>query len=98
MSDLISREKVVKCIESRNERLVHDEEYRKKRGDIDLLGAIPSIHNIPPADIMEYAKEIKDYCEGFPNCEGCRFYKGLPYRCMFGICPQEWDLPESEDV
>lgn len=96
MSDLISREEVIKCIEFRNERLMHDEEYRKKRGDIDLLGIIPSIHVIPSADIIEHAMAIKEYCEHFPECEGCRFYNGLPFRCTFGSCPQGWDLPEGE--
>ena len=86
MSDLISRQAVINAIANTCFWLSADnwEELTK------------CINSIPSADIMECAKEIKDYCEGFPNCEGCRFYKGYPFRCTFGICPQEWDLPEGE--
>lgn len=59
--------------------------------DRDII--VDAIYNAPSADIMERAREIQDYCEGFPNCEGCRFYKNLPFGCTFGICPQEWNLP-----
>lgn len=54
------------------------------------------IDSIPPVDVIEHARAIKEYCEGFPNCEGCRFYKGLPFRCTFGMCPQKWNLPKGE--
>lgn len=107
MSDLISREEVIKRIESRNERLMHDEEYRKKRGDIDLLGVIPSIHNIPSADIMECARAMKEYCEKHRNehnfymCGTCEyssseyssFLHEKPFKCPFNV-PAYWDLPE----
>ncbi len=99
MSDLISREEVIKCVESRNEKLMHDEEYRKKRGDVDLLGIIPLIHNIPSADIMECARAIKEYCDG-KKCDKCTFKSKDPmYICSLSHeVPCFWDLPESEDM
>lgn len=112
MSDLISKEEVIKCVESRNERLMHDEEYRKKRGDVDLLGVIPLIHNIPPADLLEYARAMKEYCEKHRNehnfymCDTCEYASseraayaytyGESHKCPFNV-PAYWELPEGEN-
>ena len=85
MSDLISREEVLK-------HTMEDNPFYK-------YVLVESINSIPSADILEHAREIKDYCEGFPNCEGCRFYNGtIHFRCDFHVCPNEWNLPEGEKV
>lgn len=86
MSDLISRQAVINAIANTCFWLSADnwEELTK------------CINSIPSADIIEHTMAIKEYCEHFPECEGCRFYNGLPFRCTFGSCPQGWDLPEGE--
>lgn len=85
MSDLISREK---ALDDEGLAVFHYyDDYSNMRN---------YLKTIPSADIMECARAIKEYCEHFSECEGCRFYKGLPFRCEFGICPQEWNLPEGE--
>ena len=89
MSDLISREELNNHISYIDSTDLPENECLK----VILVEDIPSI---PSADIMECARAIKEYCEQFPECEGCRFYNGLPFRCTFGICPQEWNLPEGE--
>ena len=89
MSDLISRQAVLDELEKWDWQDLYLPIHFKQILD-----------DLPSTDIMECAREIKDYCEGFPNCEGCRFYKGYPFRCTFGctfgLCPQEWHLPEGE--
>ena len=85
MSDLISRQAVLDELEKWDWQDLYLPIHFKQILD-----------DVPSADIMECAREIKDYCEGFPNCEGCRFYKGLPFRCVFVSCPQGWDLHEGE--
>ena len=82
MSDLISRKQAICAIDNDDEYAY----YQTKR----------NMESIPPADIIECARTIKEYCERFPECEGCRFYKGYPFGCAFGMCPQEWKLPEGE--
>lgn len=85
MSDLISREFLQTAIHNFFNGLKHTPTEEDIQRYIEVA---------PPADITEHARAIKEYCEQFPECEGCRFYKELPFRCTFGICPQEWDLPE----
>ena len=86
MSDLISREAVINAIA---DTILNGE-------SLGYVLAEEIVSEIPSADIIEHARTIKEYCERFSECEGCRFYKGLPFRCTFGICPQEWKLPEGE--
>ena len=87
MSDLISREFLQTAIHNFFYGLHHTPTEEDIQRYIEVA---------PSADIMECARTIKEYCERFSECEGCRFYKGLPFRCTFGICPQEWKLPEGE--
>ena len=84
MSDLISRELAINSIYDGTNMDIYTSEVKK------------TLEELPSADIIEHARTIKEYCERFPECEGCRFYNGLPFRCTFGICPQEWKLPEGE--
>ena len=89
MSDLISREAVINAIA---DTILNGE-------SLGYVLAEEIVSEIPSADILEHARAIKEYCERFPECEGCRFFKALPFRCqcrMFGGCPQEWDLPKGE--
>ena len=92
-SDLISKEGILEYLKTVTvtEGITFETGFKQILHDIETQ---------PSTDIMECAREIKDYCEGFPNCEGCRFYKGYPFRCTFGctfgLCPQEWKLPEGE--
>lgn len=93
MSDLISRE----------EALSHpfaNGKYDKENANLDYILGFESykewLETLPIVDIIDHARAIKEYCEHFPECEGCRFYKGLPFRCVFVSCPQGWDLPEGE--
>ena len=88
MSDLISREKAIRATIGMTSETGIDE--------APLEYAEDNLRRIPSADIMECARAIKEYCEHFPECEGCRFYKGYPFGCAFGMCPQEWKLPEVE--
>lgn len=86
MSDLISREAVLaiakdSCLDLDN--WVETKIFCKE------------IEELPSADIMECARKIKEYCEGFLDCEGCRFDNGT-FRCEFHACPCDWDLPEGE--
>lgn len=93
MSDLISREtaqaEINKCHNTCG--VTHQGVWNEC---VDSISR--TIDYIPSADILEHARAIKEYCERFPECEGCRFYNGLPFRCAFGMCPQEWHLPEGE--
>lgn len=84
MSDLIIREEAIKALGD-----IHPLDYNARAYKF-------KIESIPSADIIDHARAIKEYCEHFPVCEGCRFYKKFPFRCTFGICPQEWKLPEGE--
>lgn len=84
MSDLISREAV--------ENITWEEPSYSDPLNV-LTEVRDKVRELPSADIMECARAIKEYCERFSECEGCRFYNNLPFRCMFGICPQEWNLP-----
>lgn len=47
--ELIWRSDTIKAIEERHKALMNDEPYKKKSGDIDLLGMIPVIKAIPTA-------------------------------------------------
>ena len=82
--DLISREEAIKALGDIHPLDYNARAYKSK------------IESIPSADILDQARAIKENCEQFSECEGCRFYNGLPFRCTFGICPQEWKLPEGE--
>ena len=84
MSDLIIREEAIKALGD-----IHPLDYNARAYKF-------KIESIPSADILDHARAIKEYCERFPECEGCRFYNGLPFRCAFGMCPQEWHLSEGE--
>ena len=92
MSDLISRIEVESVLHNNLHALIDTDQLYQLYKDINRLPT----YSIPSADILEHARAIKENCEQFSECEGCRFYKGLPFRCTFGICPQEWKLPEGE--
>ena len=84
MSDLISRQAVINAIANTCFWLSADnwEELTK------------CINSIPSTDIMECAREIKDYCNQFSKCEDCGCLN--KNYCAFYTCPDEWNLPEGE--
>ena len=97
MSDLISREEVLDLWHLR----LSDEEIYK------------AICDMQPADLLEYARAMKEYCEKHRNehnfymCDTCEYASseraayaytyGESHKCPFNV-PAYWELPESEDT
>ena len=51
VDELIRKSDVIDAIHSRNKALLRDEPYRRKRGDIYLLGVIDNINAIPTIEV-----------------------------------------------
>ena len=88
-SDLISREEVFNILRHLDVNFANSFDWHTLKEVRKLVEEIPS------ASIPEHAMAIKKYCEGFPECEGCRFDNGA-FHCKLHACPSGWDLPESE--
>ena len=109
MSDLISREKVIRRLDivplflpnSEDGRFSLDETYRLIIEFMERRKEVIA-NEIPSADIMECARAIKEYCRDRDNldepCEDCpfHFYMGYKGHCRFKSFPSEWNLPEGE--
>ena len=69
--ELIKRSDVIDVIHERNEELLQHEEYRNKRGYIDLLGLIPKINCIRPVEVelIKHGKWIEK--DGHLYCSEC---------------------------
>lgn len=91
MSDLISREEVLKEKWTLEYPCSTSEE----------VVSVEDINSIPSADIMECARAIKEYCKSKPNsileCMKCPLYGKLCFTHDNIPIPCVWDLPESED-
>lgn len=100
MSDLISKEELYKRTVNKNSVWLSITNSEGKN-----LKEITE--EIPPADIMECARAIKEYCKSKPDnvflaCTKCPFFDGFEKNEMT-VCklfgrPDEWDLPEGEEV
>ena len=71
VDELIRRSDVIDAIYDRNKALLCHEQYRRKRGDIDLLGVIGNINAIPIVDAepIKHGRWIND--KGLYKCSIC---------------------------
>ena len=75
--ELIWRSDVIDAIYSRNKALLRDEQYKRKRGDIDLLGVIGNINAIPTIEAEPirhgYWKDVEPtlFRNRFATCSEC---------------------------
>lgn len=100
VDELIWRSDVIDAIHSRNKALLRDEPYRRKRGDIDLLGVIDNINTIPTidAELVKYGHWTYDgkhwictNCKKIAPCDRDGEYIFSPYchNCGARICEVE---------
>ena len=93
MDDLVKRSDVINAIHERNEELLQHEEYRNKRGDIDLLGLIPKINCIRPVEVeSKHGKWIWDKENDKMYCSKCG-YETDNWGVHQESDPIEWQLP-----
>lgn len=81
--EYITRESALEAVDKRIQMLQKDAVFRKKHGDIDLVGVKPFINAIPAADVrpVVHARWVDSELDGVPShCSECkypidRFYK-----------------------
>lgn len=99
MSDLISREKVLRRLDiiplflpnSKDGRFSLDETYQLIIEFMERRKEVIA-NEIPSADIMECARAMKSFCWK-TDCANCPIF----LQCgEAGVRPCDWDLPEGE--